>query len=233
MDPHILLAQFKTLLSRTPSFDEYSPGSSVHLAWLGQAHALVRRWNPYEASGFKLASDFLGGFASTRGSNVATILGTLHRAIADLELRLPTTGAQAFGPGAQYDFFKALTAVVSSARHSLFVIDPYIDDTIFDSYLSAVPSGVSVKLLVEKCSAKVQPAAQKFIAQYNTALEVRRSKAFHDRVVFIDESECWVLGQSIAHAAASKPTYLAPLSPDIAALKLAHYENTWLAATAI
>jgi len=233
MDPHILLAQLNTLLSRTPSFGEYSPESSVHLAWLGQVHALVSRWNPAEASAFKLASDFLGGFASTRGSNVARILGTLHRAIADLELRLPTNGAQAFGPGAQYDFFKALNAVVSSAQQSLFVIDPYIDDEIFDTYLSAVPSGVSVKLLVEKYSAKVQPAAQKFIAQYKTSLEVRRSKSFHDRVIFIDGNECWVLGQSIAHAAATKQTYLAPLPPEIAALKLTHYENTWLLATAI
>ena len=148
-------------------------------------------------------------------------------------LRLPTSGAQAFGPGAQYDFFKALNTVVSSAQQSLFVIDTYIDDTIFDSYLSAVPGGVTVKLLVEKCSAKVQPAAQKFIAQHKTSLEVKRSKAFHDRVIFIDRNECWVLGQSISHAAATKPTYLAPLPPDIAALKLAHYEDTWLSATAI
>ena len=233
MDPHILLAQLKTQLSRTPLFDDYAPGSSIHHAWLGRAHALLTRWNPAEAQRFQLASDFLGGFASTRGKNVATILGTLHRAIADLELRLPTNAAQAFGPGAQYDFFKALNAAVSSAQQSLLVVDPYIDDTVFDTYLSSVPSGVSVRLLVEKCSAKVQPAAQKFAAQYGTSLEVRRSKSFHDRVLFVDQNECWVLGQSISHAAASKPTYLAPLSPDIAALKLGHYEIIWLAATAI
>ena len=159
MDTQILLAQLKTQLSRAPSFDEYSPSSSIHHVWLGRAHALVSRWNPVEAPGFKLASDFLGGFASTRGGHVATVLGTLHRAIADLELRLPTNAAQAFGPGDQYDFFKALNGVTSSAQQLLLVVDPYIDDTIFDTYLSSVPIGVSVRLLVEKCSAKVQPAA--------------------------------------------------------------------------
>jgi hypothetical protein len=38
---------------------------------------------------------------------------------------------------------------------------------------------------------------------------------------------------SIRKAAESKPTYLAPLSPDIAALKLTHYEQVWSNATAI
>ena len=56
MDPHILLAQLNTLLARTPSFDVYTPESAIHQAWLGQAHALVSRWNPTEASTFKLSA---------------------------------------------------------------------------------------------------------------------------------------------------------------------------------
>jgi hypothetical protein len=233
MEPHILLAKINALLSRTPPFDDFVPESSVHHEWLGQAYALVNRWDSVEASDLRLAANFAVSFESTRIGNLATVLATLHRAVAGLELLLPSSSAQAFGPGAQYDFFKALNSVISSAQKSLLIIDPYIDDTIFDGYLSQLPEGVGVRLLVEKCSAKVQPAAQKFVAQYTASLEVRRSKKFHDRVVFVDESECWVLGQSIAHAASSKPTYLAPLSPDITSLKLAHYEDIWRESTAI
>lgn len=233
MPPHILLAQLKALLARVPSFDAYTPTSMEHLAWLGQAHALVSRWRPLEATTFKMSCDFLGSFASTRSGHVAEVLGTLHRAIADLELSIPVSPQQAFGPGALYEFFKALNAVVSSAQRSLFIVDPYLDDSVFDAYLSALQGRPAVRLLIRDFSAKVKPAAERFVAQYGTSLEVRKNKALHDRVVFVDGSECWVLGHSIKDAAASKPTYLAPLPPDVAALKLADYEHIWLSATAI
>jgi hypothetical protein len=233
MLPHILLVQLKSLLARAPSFDVYAPSSSDHLTWLGQAHALVTRWKPLEASAFRLSCDFLGSFASTRSGHVAEIFGTLHRAVADLELSIPSSTQQAFGAGAMYEFFKALNAAVSSAQKSLYIIDPYMDDGIFDAYLSSVQSGTSVRLLVRDFSAKVKPAAEKFVAQYGTPLEVRKSKALHDRVVFVDGSECWVLGHSIKDAAALKPTYLAPLPPDVSMLKLADYEKIWLSANAI
>jgi len=232
MEPHILLAQLKGVLSRAPSFADYTSTSPSHHAWLGQAHALVHRWNTSEGSAFQMTADFLGS-ELTRNSNLARVFGILNRAIADLELRLPATQGQAFGPGAIYDFFKALNSVISSAQTSLLIVDPYMDDTVFDAYLSGVPSGVAVRLLVEEYTAKVAPAVQKFATQYNAAIEARRSNAFHDRVIFVDAGECWVLGQSIRKAAESKPTYLAPLSPDIAALKLAHYESVWSQAKAI
>lgn len=108
-----------------------------------------------------------------------------------------------------------------------------MDDTVFDAYLSSVPKGISVRLLVGKYTAKVKPAAEKFITQYGALLEVRASTAFHDRLVFVDGDACWVIGQSIKDAASSKPTYLAPLAPDIAKPKLSAYEQIWLAATAI
>nr|ART38834.1 H35 [uncultured bacterium] len=42
-----------------------------------------------------------------------------------------------------------------------------------------------------------------------------------------------MLGQSIKDAAKSMPTYLAPLSSDVAAEKFADYENIWDKAAAI
>ena len=233
MSPHILLTQTKALLARAPSFSTYTPASVEHQSWLGQAYALVARWQPSEALSFKMACDFLGGFESTRNGNVAKILGTLHRAVADLELTLPVDSRQAFGPGALYEFFKALNALVASAQRSLYIVDAYMDDSIFDTYLSSLPRSVTVRLLVRDFAANVKLAAEKYVAQYGTALEAKKSKSLHDRVIFVDGSECWVLGQSIKDATASKPTYLAPLSPDVASLKLADYENIWSAATAI
>lgn len=232
MMPHILLSQLKALLTRAPSFSSYKPDSYEHQSWLGQAHALVTQWQPKEAYSFKSCCDFLG-FEAARNHHVAEILGTLHRAVADLELKLPASTQQSFGPGATYDFFKALNEVVNSAQKSLFIIDPFLDAKIFDSYLSSLQKSVKVRLLIREYAANVKPAAEKFIKQYEVVLETRKHAALHDRVIFIDDSVCWVLGQSIKDAAASKPTYFAPLSADIAMLKLADYEKVWSEATEI
>ncbi len=231
-EANILLNQLKSLLARAPAaWASYSPTSTEHQQWLGQAHALVIRWNVGEATGLRIASNLLMSL-STRNDYLAQIFGILHRAVADLELQLSSSLGQAFGPGAIYDFFKALNKVLSSAQKSILVVDPYIDDTVFDTYLSSVPKGIRVRLLCEKYSAKLKPAAERYIAQYGALLDVKRSKEIHDRLAFVDD-ECWVMGQSIKDAAASKPTYLAPLSPDIAVVKLAFYENIWLQATQI
>jgi hypothetical protein len=132
-----------------------------------------------------------------------------------------------------YDFFKALNQVISSAKTSLFVIDPFMDDGIFDAYLSSVTSGIRVRLLLREYSAKVKPASINFATQHHVSIEIKKSTSLHDRVVFVDNSECWVLGHSIKDAARSKPTYLAPLSPDVSTLKLADYEDIWAAAATV
>jgi len=232
MEPQVLLSQLKSLLARAPDFAAYAPAKMEYHAWLGQAHALVAQVDQMDAIGLKTAADFLG-FQANRDYNISQIFGAIYRAIAALEAQLPADAGQAFGPGAIYDFFKALSSVLASAKKSLLVADPYMDDSVFDAYLSGVPRGVAVRLLVGKYSAKVKPAAEKFIAQYGAALEVRSSNGFHDRLMFVDGDVCWVLGQSIKDAAAAKPTYLAPLSPDVGQPKLADYETIWKAATAI
>lgn len=102
-----------------------------------------------------------------------------------------------------------------------------LDDQIFDTYLANIPAGLSVRLLAHKHGNLLKPAIQKFSAQHGNNVAVRVSPEFHDRIVFVDDLSCWVMGQSIKDAAKAKPTYLLPLSADIAKLKLSHYETIW------
>lgn len=226
MEPRILISRLKVLLAEAPSFLSYSPQSPAHLGWLGKAYALVNQWNGMEARSLKIAADFLSNPAMQE-INVAQIFGAIHRAIADLELNLPPEEGQAFGPGAVYDFFKALNELVASAAKSLWVVDPFIESSVFDAYLSSVPAGVPIRVLAKKWSPSLKEAVAKFSAQRGNPIEARASSVFHDRIIFVDGADCWVLGQSIKDAAKSMPTYLAPLSPDVAADKLAAYEEIW------
>lgn len=232
MDKAVLLAQLKALLEATPNFATYSPTSGEHQAWLAKAHALVSRWNRIEAMSIASAADFMH-MSLLRDGQVAKIVGLIHRAIADLEIETPQLADQAFGPGAVYDFFKALSAALGSATASVFIVDPYLDEQIFDSYLASIPAGISVRLLAHKYGNLLKPALQKFSAQHGNTVAIRVSAEFHDRIVFVDDLSCWVMGQSIKDAAKAKPTYLLPLPPDIAKLKLGHYEAIWNAAAVL
>jgi len=232
MEPEPLLAQLRALFERASDFETYTPTSKDHMIWLGRAHALVSRWNRLEAVSFQNASDFLP-MDVTRNNNVRKIHGIIQRAIADLELSVPDAACSVFKAGDVYDVFRALNEVIGSAEKSIFIIDPYLDDTIFSHYLNSRKPDVSVRLLISKNVAQVKPAAEKYVAQYGEVLEVKKTRAVHDRVIFIDSFVCWVLGQSLSHAAQTKPTYLNLLSPDVIPAKLEEYDRIWAGANEI
>ena len=226
MDHAALLAELRALADHIPDFGSFTSTSRAHHEWLGKVHALVEQWNRFEAPGVRTHITYIT-FDVARDMGVSGIVGTLHRAIADLELRMPSSADKVFGPGAVYDFFKALRDLLSSAKQSIMIVDPYLDDQIFDVYLAAIAPEVAVRLLCGKNTAALKPAISKFTQQTKTKVEARTSEAIHDRVVFIDGRSCWVLGQSIKDAARAKPTYLAPLDASTTDLKKAEYEKIW------
>jgi hypothetical protein len=232
MEPEILLAQLRALIERAPDFDQYSPTSREHMIWLGQAYALVARWDRIEAIRFQISSDSLS-MELTRPTNVATIFGILHRAIADLELSVPEKEKVAFAAGEVYDFFRELNKVIESADVSIFIVDPYLDHTVFDQYLNSRKPDVTVRLLLNKNANNVKVAAEKYNQQYGKVIVLRKSTKIHDRVIFVDDYVCWVVGQSLKDAAKAKPTYLVPLAPDVVSGKLQDYEAIWNEAEAI
>lgn len=226
------LAELRALANSVPDFDAYTPTSRPHLEWLAKGSALVASWNKGEAIGFNSCAEHLAT-PIIRPGNVGRLMAILHRAIAALEYEVPSMPAQAFGPGAVYDFFKAFRELLGSATASILAVDPYLNEQVFDAYISAVGPSISVRLLARNQAAALKPAVSAFTAQTGRSVEVRRSSMLHDRVVFVDGRSCWVLGQSIADAAAKKPTYLAPLPQEVVDLKLADYERIWQSATPI
>ena len=232
MEPEVLLAQLRALFERAPDFELYSPTSREHMVWLGQAHALISRWNRLEASSFQSASDFLP-MELIRENNVAKLFGIIQRAIADLELQVPDNTRTVFKSGEVYDVFRALNEVISSAEKSIFIIDPYLDDSVFNHYLTSRKPEVKVRLLLSKNADQLKAAAEKYNQQFGNVVEIRKTKAVHDRVIFLDGYVCWVLGQSLKDAAKAKPTYLAPLAPDVVQAKLQDYEDIWASANEI
>lgn len=232
MEPVALLAELRALADHVPDFADFTSTSRVHHEWLGKVHALILQWNQYEARSVSTETRCVP-LNLFRDISVSNIISILYRAIADLELRLPAQPDQVFGPGAVYDFLKTLRDLLASATQSIFIVDPYLDEQIFDAYLATVSQGVTVRLLAHKGTAALKPAVAAFIAQNRMAVEARSSASIHDRIVILDDRSCWVLGSSINNAAKSKPTYLAPLDASTTQLKKVVYEQIWTAAKPI
>lgn len=232
MTQHILLEKLRGLLKNVPPLEGRGTYGQEQFAWLGKASALISNWDRMESVSFGVACNSMAGNMN-RQLNYGTILTSIYKAITSIEESLPRTAEQVFGPGAAYDFFKALSELVSSAEKTLFLVDPYMDAEVFDGYLNALAPGKIVRLLVNKHADNLKVASEKFRTQHASEIDVRKSTKIHDRLIFVDNLECWVLGASIKDAAAKKPTYLAPLSSDVVAAKLSYYEDIWVASFSI
>ena len=232
MTPHVLLEKLRALLQAVPPLEGRGQYGNEQFSWLGQAKAVMHEWDEIKSVPFKAAVSGLI-HNSNRPGNFGTVIAFFHDVIARVENSLPEEAGQAFGPGAAYDFFRALNDLVSTAKVQLWVVDPYLDAGVFDGYMQALQPGVSARLLTTKYLSQVTVATEKYQAQFGSAVEARSSNDIHDRVIFVDNDQCWVLGASIKDAALKKPTYLAPMSPDVAAKKRKLYEAIWAAGTPI
>ena len=226
MNKVALLAELRAVAETAPSFEAYDPSSKIQQAWLGKAHALLTQWNIQEGVGFRTAADQLGPELLRPGS-LAKIFGTLHRAIADLELQAPSIGGGTSGPGAIYDFSKVLKELLASATATLLIVDRNLEEQAFTGYLSSVPPQVVIRLLVREKAESLKSAMDAFVGQKNISVELRESNGVHDRLLIIDGRSCWLLGQPIKVSVRTPQSYLAPLSPEVAELKVKYYDELW------
>ncbi len=184
-------------------------------------------------SKFESKMMFLGNYPD---ATIRDIQGMIVDVIAEVELELELQGrsdiGSAYAPGDVYRYFADLKQVIGGATNEIFLVDPYFNGRAFEDYLADSRTSESIRILANRYANEVAPYAKKYSAQYGTTVEVRSSAKLHDRVVMIDQDQCWVSGGSIKDAG-KKPTYLIPLAPEIGAAKQRHYEAIWDSATQI
>lgn len=159
-------------------------------------------------------------------------LGALLNAmISTLRLQLPEEEIKgAYDAGDEYSFYRDLSVLIAAATKSIHFVDAYLDEQLFNLYVSKISNNVPVHILSNKISNNVETVGKMYAK--NRHLEMRSSPDVHDRVIFIDQRG-WVVGQSIKDAAKKKPTYLIELNePMLTATRDAHL-RIWTAATVI
>ena len=227
----IILLKLVDLLDNTPDFPGTGTiaGESPQRQWISRTGALLKKVDPIgHVIKFEKVMNALG---TSRVWAINQIKGQMMDAIEVLRLDLELEGRSDIGnvyeAGEVYKLFSDLKKIIGAASEGILVVDPYFNGKAFDDYLSTIGPGKTIKILASRYVNDVQTYAAKHAQQYGTIIEIRRSREPHDRLVIVDNSDCWVVGGSIKDAAVTSPTYLLPLQPELARRKLAMYSAMW------
>ena len=156
------------------------------------------------------------------------LLGSL---VSVMKLHFPEQEIKgAYEVGDEYGFYRDLTSLVQTATCEVFIVDAYLDEQVFNLYVSKVPIGASVRILTNRLASNVGIVAKMYAT--SRKLELRSSGDIHDRAVFVDQRG-WVIGQSIKDAAKKKPTYMIELDEPVLAASRNAYDQIWSGATSV
>ena len=151
--------------------------------------------------------------------------------ISTLRLQLPEEEIKGiYESGDEYAFYLDLSSLVQAATREVVFVDAYLNEEVFNLYVSKVPDRVPARILSNKIGTNVDTVARMYARK--GPLELRSSADIHDRAVFLDQRG-WVIGQSIKDAARKKPTYMIELDEPLLTPVRDIYNRIWAAATRI
>ena len=239
MDPESLYLQLGQLVAEMPQLVYCSINPDIN-RWLGRAAQLVRVVdNGADAPIFEVACNSLNS-VGMRESNAQTIEAIVFRALAWAEARAPSAVRGGFvGKGAALDALQVIGSVLTQAHRDLCIVDPYMDSKVFTDFAPTADVAVAIRLLSDSHYTKpetLRPAMTRWRQQFpDRLIEVRLTspRALHDRLIVADGKFAWTLTQSLKDFANRSPALVQKVDPDMAAMKIAFYDQLWAGATRV
>jgi hypothetical protein len=155
----------------------------------------------------------------------------LRSSIAELKLLIPSQGVRGtYQAGDAYEFYLDLSSLMVAGTREVFIVDAYLDESVFNLYVDKVAAGTCVRMLTSNVGKNVIAIATLY--SKGKPLQLRSSNGIHDRAVFID-GRGWLFGQSLKDAAQKKPTTMIELSLSTLTLFRDAHERIWAAATVL
>jgi hypothetical protein len=234
MSAEALYMQIGRLIEEMPDLQAKGPASYETLRWLGRAHALVA-----EAEGYPAEIEFQQHRDTWeqplyRHAGAERIAGVLYRALAMVETEVPGSFSGAFIPaGNVFDAMTAVGRIFASAKTELLIVDPYLDEKILTEFALLAPEGVRLRLLCDAAGYKASlgPASKKWTQQNGATrpleVKVAAARTLHDRLVAVDRTIVWTIGQSFNALAIRAPTSFGKSDADTSALKIGAYKDIW------
>ena len=146
-----------------------------------------------------------------------------------VELEAADIRREAFFPaGAVHDAFVHIRSLFKGATHELFVIDGYVDSSLFPFLLSTNgPRACRVLTKARSLPQDFVTESKRFVAQHGFNMAVRTSDAFHDRQIIVDGKSAFVLGASIKDAG-KRAFNITPIeTPSVRAEMIRYAESVW------
>jgi hypothetical protein len=139
-----------------------------------------------------------------------------------------------FPAGATHDAFVHIRGLFKDAKRELFIIDGYIDTSLFQFLLSTNgPRTCRVLTKARPLPHDFLREAQLFVQQHGFALSIHTSDAFHDRQMVLDGTRAFILGASIKDAG-KKAFHIIPIENPSARDEMIRYaEEVWNQATVL
>lgn len=229
IEKQILLLKLTDALENAPQFGEKPAldATTPQRQWLSKVGALLSRLNIDNKMKYQTSFSMLANYWVY---SINQIKGQISDAIEEIKLELELDGrheiGSAYAPGDIYRFFADLKAIINAAEREILIVDPYFNGEAFDAYLSTAHTGLLIRILADRYSKDIHGYVEKHKAQYQTNIDLRSSKELHDRLVFVDTDQCWIMGGSVKDAG-KKATYLIPVIPPIAKAKNDIYSQIW------
>lgn len=100
-----------------------------------------------------------------------------------------------FFDGQIFDAYKFASDLIKSAKHSLLLIDNYVDESVL-LMLSKRQPEVTATVYTQRITPQLQLDLDKFNDQY-LPIDIRTCKLSHDRFLIIDDTEVYHIGASL------------------------------------
>ena len=106
-----------------------------------------------------------------------------------------------FEKGLLHSAYQKIREIVHGSAGDIYIIDPYIDSSIFELFKVFTDIDVKIKILTCNKPADYQHEKELFLAQYqNLSIEEKTTRDFHDRFIIIDNKDAFHIGASIKDA---------------------------------
>lgn len=106
-----------------------------------------------------------------------------------------------FEKGLLHSAYQKIRKIVHSSIKEIYIIDPYIDSSIFELFKQFQSTRLVIKVLTFKIPPDYDHEKQLFLKQYSALIiDEKITKDFHDRFIIIDKKEAYHLGASIKDA---------------------------------
>ncbi len=133
-----------------------------------------------------------------------------------------------FPAGAEHDAFVHIRSLFKGATDEIFVVDGYLDSSLFRFLLSTNgPKICRILTKTRNLPSDFVHECNLFVRQHSFRMAIRTSDLFHDRQIILDGTRAFILGASIKDAG-KKAFHIVPIqNPSVRNEMIRYLEEVW------